>query len=275
MNKKLKKFKDGIVFLFTAILILQGCRTPKGVTGTEQPTKEDAGTRIISMLEKRTRSFHTMKARKVDVEFNMNGVRDEFNANMAMYRDSLIVVSVIPALGYEILRILCTKDSVIIINRPEKTYSADSFENYRKRYQIPVKFRDLQAILANEVFYYKEGYNDRVYEKQLNTGEENSLFVIDAFKDGERITTQGIEIDSGGSRIENVFIVDYASRMRLNLEYDEFTMNGKNLFPKKIRIDMVESNSTVGVDIHYDRLIFNDSINVEFNAPEHYKRGDL
>lgn len=263
------------VLFYLVLLASQGCRTGRNLQVPEKPEREDRNLSLIRMLEAKTHDFRTLKIKRVDMDLVINGIQENIRGNLAMYRDSLIVVSVIPALGYEMIRILCSPDSVIIINRPQKNYYAASFEYYRKKYSIPVDFRDLQALLANEVFYYKDNLGDRIYEKQLTTRHENNLFIVDAFREGKRITNQGIEIDPTGEKLENVFIVDYDSRMKLNLNYEDFTGDGPLLFPQKLKIDLVESNNTIKMEINYGQIIFNDSLNVEFAVPEQYTRGSF
>lgn len=276
MNKNSIKYYRRIVITGMAVmLIIAGCRSYKTVADEEKPSVKENNMRLITMLEQRKHRFNTMKIRRAEVDLYMNGVRERIKGNIAIYRDSMIVISVIPALGYELMRILCTKDSVIVINRYEKSYYASSFEHYRRKYKIPIDFSDLQALLANEVFYYKDDLVDRVYEKQLSTRNNNNLFIVDAFREGNRITNQGIEIDQEGRRLENVFIIDYDTKMKLFLDYEEFTGNEELLFPKRLKIDLIESNNTIIMDIHYGQIVFNDSINIEFSVPEHYTRSNI
>ena len=276
MSKTTKSgFRKAILWALAMCTILSGCRYTRSVSSREEGTAEDSKVRLISILEQKTHKFNTLKIRRADVSFYFNGVEENIKGNIAIYRDSLIAVSVIPVLGYEMLRILCTKDSVIVLNRMEKNYYASSFEYYRKKYSIPVDFQDIQALLANEVFYYKDELGDRVYERQLRTRSDNNLFIVDAFREGKRITNQGIEIDREGRRLENVFIVDYETKMKLNLDYDDFTGDEEMLFPKQMKIDLIESNNTIRMEINYGQVVFNDSINLEFSVPEHYTRGDI
>ena len=256
-------------------MLIFSCRSQKPIAGEKKNGVEDRDHSLISILEKRTHKFHTLKAQRVEVEYHMNGVSEKIRGNIAIYRDSLIAVSIIPALGYEMMRILCTEDSVIIINRQKKSYSATSYNYYRKKYRIPVDFKDLQAILSNEVFYYKEGFDGRVFEKQLKTKTNRNLFIIDAFREGEKITNQGIELDNEGKKLENISISDYDTRMRMNIKYEEFSGYGEILYPKKLRIDLIESNNTIKLYIQYGKIVFNDSINVEFMVPPRYTRGDI
>ncbi|MFC2080664.1 DUF4292 domain-containing protein [Bacteroidota bacterium] len=264
-----------IIIIGVMVLLFAACRPQKQISIDEKPETDNAELSIISMLEQKTHKFRTAKFRKVEINFLMNGVREKVRGNIAIYRDSMMAISIIPALGYEMLRILCTKDSVIIINRPDKSYSATSFDYYRRKYDIPVEFADLQAILANEVFYYKDNYGDRIYERQLNTRNENTLYMVDAFRDGQRITNQGIEIDKGGRKLENVFITDYDRKMRMNIDYEDFNGNENIIFPQKLTMDLIENNNSIKMEIYYGQVVFDDSIAVEFSAPTQYTRSDI
>ena len=275
MNRKIPGYDFWLLLIIAVVSSITSCRSVQTISETDKSKAGDTDLGLISILEAKTHRFHTMKARKVEVDFYMNGVNEKIKGNIAIYRDSMIAVSIIPALGYELLRILCTEDSVIIINRPEKSFTASSFRYFKNRYKIPVGFRDLQAMLANEVFYYKEGYEDRVFERKLNKSQKNNLFIVDAFREGTRITNQGIEIDAEGKKLENMFIIDYDTKMKLGLNYKEFIGVGDLLFPREIIIDMVERNNNIKLELRYGQIIFNDSINIEFSVPNHYTRGDI
>jgi len=275
MNRKNPGYNYWLLLVIAVVSSIIGCRSVQTISETDKSKNWDPDLGVISILELKPFRFHTMKARKVDVGFYRNGVSQKVKGNIAIYRDSMIAVSIIPALGYEILRILCTEDSVIIINRPEKSFSAGSFKYFQNRYKIPVGFRDLQAMLANEVFYYKESYGDRDFEKKLNKSEKNNLFIVDAYREGRRITNQGIEIDAEGRKLQNMFIVDYDRKMKLNLDYQEFVGVEDLIFPREIIIDMVERNNNIKLELRYGQIIFDDSLNIEFSVPIHYTRDDI
>jgi len=261
-----------LLLIIAAVSIVTGCRSAKNLQESDTSKTWDPKLGLISIIEQKSERFHTMKARKVNLEFSMNGVSEHVNGNIAIYRDSIIAVSIIPALGYEVLRILCTEDSVIIINRPDKSFTSSSFEYFQKRYKMPVGFRDLQAILANEVFYFKEDYGDRIFKKELKESEESNMFIVDAFREGNRITNQRIEIDSEGRKLENVIIVDYDVPMKIGLNYLEFIDIEEILFPRAIKVELVERNTVLKLELQYGQIIFNDSLNVSFSVPAHYTR---
>ena len=264
-----------LIVIFATAMIIASCRSIKTIEEIDGSTSMDPKLGVVSILENKVHLFNTMKAKNVEMEFKMNGVSQKIKGNIAIYRDSLIAVSVMPALGYELLRILCTEDSVIVINRSDKSYSATSFEYVAEKYKWPLHFLDLQAIMANEVFYYKEAYQDRNYKNRLSSEEQQYLYVVDAYRSGRRITNQGIEIDEEGRRLEKISIVDYEERISLELDYSDFIIIGEVFFPRQIFIDLVTQNYNVNVEFHYGKISFNDPIHLEFSVPANYRREDI
>ncbi len=255
--------------------LMTGCKTQRITIKNAEGSSENSTLGMISIMENRTHEFKTLKIKKLEVKYEMNGIKNQIKGSIAIYRDSLIAVSLVPALGYEVMRIICTKDSALVINRPEKIYHASSFVEYRRKYGIPVEFKDIQAMLANEVFYYKDGYKDRVYENKVNTRKENYLFIINAVRDGKRITKQGIQIDREGKRLESIFVVDQEQKIQLSIDYQDFEEEGNWIFPRRIEVDLMERNQTIRMEIKYRQIVFDDSVRVEFKVPKQYTREDI
>jgi hypothetical protein len=254
------------------ILLLLSCRSQKPVAEAKDPEsliKEYAGAETIFNTG---HSFETMKVKRMSVDFRVNGVMDKIKGNMAVYRDSMIAVSVIPLLGYEALRVMCTKDSIIVINRTNKTYHASSLDYYMKKYSIPTGFNDLQAVLTNEVFFYKEDYKDRKYEKKIKKEGGRILFIIESLMGSIMLTNQKIAADSNCYHIRDVVVVDYQSDVRMAVMYNGFNGCEIESFPNNIKIDIQDKSNAVNLDIDYGQVIFDDPINVKFEIPESYSR---
>jgi len=217
-------------------------------------------------------SFETMKVKRMSVDFVFNGIRDSFNGNMAISRDSLIAISIIPLFGYEAVRILCTKDSIIVINRADKTYQSSSLDYYLQKYNISAGFNDLQAVLANEVFFYKPGYMGVNYVKEVKMEGGRILFILELLIGRIKLANQKIAADSACYRIRDVFVIDYKRDMKIEVRYNDFNGCKIESFPNRIMIDIQDKSNTVNLDIEYGQVTFDEKINVKFEIPEDYSR---
>ena len=266
--KRLSKYVFGICM----ILLILSCRSQKPVIKVTEPAKVIEESSGPEALFTTGHSFKTMKVKRMNVDFVINGNKDNFNGNMAVYRDSMIAISIIPLFGYEAIRILCTKDSIIVINRADKTYHASSFDYYLKKYNIPVGFNDVQAVLANEVFFYKPGYQDINYEKKVKMEEGRIIFIIESLMGSIKLTDQKIAADSDCNKIRDVFIVDHQRNVRMEVRYYDFNGCEIESFPNRITIDIQDKNNAVNLEIEYGQVIFDDKINVKFEIPNGYSR---
>ena len=104
---------------------------------------------------------------------------------------------------------------------------ATSFIAYRKKYHIPVGYKEIQAMITNEVFYYKYELSGRKYERFTVDSVENKLFVLESFMGSEKMTRQTIQIDEVNFSLRNTYIVDYEDRLRVNLTYEDYSYHGE------------------------------------------------
>jgi hypothetical protein len=98
-------------------------------------------------------SYKTFSA-KVDVDYqDGDGKKYDVNANIRMYKDSVIWVSVTAILGIEGLRAYITKDSVKLLNKQDKIYTARSVSFLQEVTALPLSLSTLQDLLVgNPVF---------------------------------------------------------------------------------------------------------------------------
>jgi hypothetical protein len=261
-----------IAGMFAGII---SCKTTERLNIEAVPDKKTMPAEL-SVLESRTkRDFTTLKLRNIEGKINVNGVSENVKGNMAFYRDSLIVISVVPALGYELARILCTPDSIIIINRNEKTYIASSFERYSRMNRIPITFHDIQAILYNEIFYYKNNILERSYIEYADTVDGMTDYIMESYMKGRKMTLQKFEFNREGSYLNGTYITDYENRIKVDLKYDEFVFEGYTVFPKKIVFNLFEPGNTLDLEISFGRVVINDPLNVDFSIPSNYTRTEI
>jgi hypothetical protein len=69
------------------------------------------------------------------------------NASIRIRKDSVIWVSVSPALGVEVLRCLITKDSVFIMNKLQKEYYLFSYLDLKEKLNFDINYGLVESIL--------------------------------------------------------------------------------------------------------------------------------
>jgi hypothetical protein len=217
-------------------------------------------------------SFRTMKVKKMNIDFTINGLENNFKGNLAIYRDSLIIISIVPMFGYEAMRIMCTKDSAIIINRTEKTYHSSSLEYFMKKYNVPEGFNGLQAVLTNESFFYRSTFPEIENRKEVKVENGRLLYLIETILGNISVISQKITADAARGNINDMSVYDYQKNIGLSVWYYEFNEYGNTYFPERMRIELMDSRNSVSLDIAYGLILFDDPINAQFKIPDKYLR---
>ncbi|MBL6644904.1 MAG: DUF4292 domain-containing protein [Flavobacteriales bacterium] len=104
-----------VVLWLTAVLLLAGCTNMRRLEKGKPIRSESASAVVRKHLA--TLAKPEWSAMKLQVEANLNGERNSFKVNARMRRDSAIWLSITPALGVEVARILLSEDSVYFMSK--------------------------------------------------------------------------------------------------------------------------------------------------------------
>ena len=87
---------------------------------------------------------------KMNMDLNIQGVEyNNVSGSIRMRRDSAIWVSA-AVLGMEMVRVLLTSDSVVMVNRSDKTYLAEPFSVVSSEWQLPPTLHESQMLLLGD-----------------------------------------------------------------------------------------------------------------------------
>lgn len=161
--QKLNSYSMKFTFLsvFIAGLLIAGCSSTKKIkTGAAnidgahapRPMAEEDSLAVNQLLyAKNDIPFNTFSAKvKVNYE-DASGKQPEVNAFVRMKKGEAIWISVAATfLNIEAYRILITPDSIVILNKMEKTIEQYPISYIQDRLSIPVNFKDAERLIAGK-----------------------------------------------------------------------------------------------------------------------------
>lgn len=205
--------------------------------------------------------FNTFSA-KVNVDYTGgDGKKYDVNANLRMYKDSVIWISITAIFGIEGLRAYITQDSVKILNKQDKVYTARSVAYLQEVTQLPLDLHTLQDILVgNPVFVNEDSIS---YSK---TGNTVALVSIgEWFKNFLALNTN-FKVEN--SKLDDV---DVTHSRTCNLSYADYENKNGVDFSTKRRITVSEK-SNLDIKLDFKQYGFNETLSFPFSVPKNYKR---
>jgi outer membrane biogenesis lipoprotein LolB len=265
--------------LITALALLASCRSTRTIS--KAVSKKDTAVKVaavpvatnvvdtqqlirtaLQQLQNNHINYKTFSA-KVAVDYKgTDGKGYSVNAKINMYKDSAIWVSANAILGIEAMRVLVTKDSVKLLNKLEKVYSARSISYLQEMTSLPLDLYTLQdMIIGNPVFL-----DSNIIRYSTGNGVINLLSLGQYFKN--LVTINEDDKTLAHSKLDD------ANPMRsrtADLSYGNYESSKGPLFATK-RQTVVSEKGRLEIKLDFKNYNFNDPVEFPFSIPKNYKR---
>jgi len=223
---------------------------------------------------------------KFGLDFENSKTSHSVDGTLRMAYDSIIWISITPALGIEVMRVFLTPDSVKYLDQINNVYFTGNYDYLSDLYDFDFDFYDIQAILTNEIFEYPETknfsksikkYKSSIVDGRYNLQSQNQRKINRKLKKSQKKTglevlLQNIFINPDNFKMEQVGITDFVSKRSLDIYYQNFDTFTGYLFPKEISIELKMPDEIFKVKLKYNKVIVNKEILFPFEVSDKYKR---
>lgn len=264
-----------IAVLILVTLVASSCRSTKKI-GTAIAKKDTALSAaadaradsirfmkgVLGRVAANSISFQTFSA-KVNIDYKDNNNKNyDVNATLRMYKDSAIWISANALLGIEAIRALVTEDSVKILDKLNKTYTARSVDYLQEVTALPLDLKTIQDLFlgnpvyldSNVVSYTRSGTSVSI----LNLGEwfKNLLTISEA--EGLIQHSKLSDVNPARNRTADLQYTDYENKKGVN-------------FATKRKISISEAKK-LDIKMDFKQYDFNTEVSFPFSIPKNYKR---
>ncbi len=188
-------------------------------------------------------------------------------ANIRMRKDSVIWMSISPALGIEAARGLITRDSVVFMNRLNREYTVFTYEALSKRFNFDIDYKLIQSVLLGNM-PLERAARDKV-------SMENDVFIVNQQAGNIDIANY---IGANSMKIERVHMTE--KKNSLNMNYGDFRTLDAQAFPYSNEITLQYTDkgkpTTTSIKIDYSRAETGDtSLSFPFDISSRYTKKTL
>ena len=216
---------------------------------------------IMAKVVKKKIDFITFNA-KIKVDYEGQETSQHVTAYLSMQKDSIILVKVVGPLGIIGLQVQITKDSVVVMNKLDKTVKISSINYLQETTQIPFDFYTLQdVIIGNPIFIN----NNIISYKTSN--EELLVFMIGkVFK--HLLTLDNVDYKPLHSKLDDI---DALQNRTCDITFSNYQTIGDIAFATYRSIS-VSQKSKLDIYLNFKDYKFNEPLNYSFSIPKNYKR---
>lgn len=266
-----------LIILLAAVSLLASCRSTRTIS--KAVTKKDTAVRPAiqgvpindtqrliqsALLQVRNNhiNYQTFNA-KVAVDYKgTDGKGYGVNASVKIQKDSVIWISANAILGIEAMRLLVTKDSVKLLNKLEKIYTARSITYLQEVTSLPLDLYTLQdMIIGNPVFL-----DSNIVRYTAGNGVVNLVSLGRFFK--HLLTLNEADKTILHSKLDDT---NPLRSRTADLSYGEYETKKGALFPTKRQI-VVSEKGKLDIKLEFKNYTFNEPVEFPFSIPKNYTR---
>ena len=270
MIKQLK-----VISLLLIILAFSACKLQKNAK--RKDLRVNKTTYLFEQMDKNEFEFENLSL-KAAVQLYQNDKKTPFKANIRIRKDSLIWVSITPALGIEVARIMITTDSLKVLNRIDRNYFVGDYEYINKRFNIDLEFSTIQSILVGNsiAFEHDEKVNLAIDKGKFYLGNMKKRKVKKANEKPGRIEKQKEEvvslwIDQSSFKVSNFIFSDLLANRFLTGSYSKFLQVDDQSLPSDLTFDF-QSEKPAKVDLQYSKVSLEGPLKFSFNISSKYEQ---
>jgi len=266
------------LLLMGALVFLFSCKTTRKIVDTPPAPVKLKGEEVITVFDSvmaRQFYFEWLTAKATVDYTDKSGETTTFDVNLRVRKDSAIWISITPLLGIEAARVLINRDSLMILDRVHRTFSARDYNYLEDMLKTGINYDMIQAVIVGNYFPYlkneklKSMYQDEPYII-LSTLNKRQSKRVQEEKDPTKPIIQDFWID-GNYRIAKSKITDDKKDRWIEATYKNFMDVNSELFPGNLVVT-ISSASPIIIKLEYTKVTANEEFNMPFSVPEKYER---
>jgi hypothetical protein len=265
--------KVNIVVLFLISILVFSCKNQE--KASRKPLEGKKVKYLLSQLDINEFQFETLSA-KAEFTLIKGGKKTSFKASVRMRKDSVIWMSITPAFGIEMARILITKDTVKVINRLQKEYFVGDYRYLNKRFNVDLVFDDIQSVLLGNSIAFEA-------DEKLKFSIDNEMYYLGNMKKRkankadekpEKIERKKDEVvslwlDESTFKINRFLLSDLTADRFVKGDYSNHMNVENQLMPKNVEFN-IQSEDPAKLNIEYSKVSLNNPLSFSFKISSKY-----
>ena len=258
--------KKSILFILLSVIVLS-CSKKIIYTGSESEFENLSERAFLSKISAAdTKRLSTVNYTKFSATVISSDSKNSFKGFLRLRTDSVVMISVAPAMGIEVLRLQVKQDSIGLIDRFNKNYSLDKVTLLQKKFGIPVNYDVFQSLLLASL----PGSDSKVKPVFKYS---DTFYTLEYFFYQNLISYSFIYYFSKNLNLKKVEIQDFKSSRHLTVDYGSwFLVDNTYKLPERLSMQLMEGNKLDILNVEFNEPKVNEILNFPFSISDKYER---
>ncbi len=264
----MNKLQKSLLLITLTIITLSGCKTQKI---TQKPNEQSRIT-ICELTQKTYDAqpqFITMNISKMSMSVNYGNLSFTFRSSIRIATDSIVSISIQPALGIEMFRAEFTPSGFYVYDKMNRRYSQNSYEYIKLSWGLDIDYKAIEALFSHKIFIPtttdpSEICKDFRIEHMADTTSIVSNTPIGKY-------TQQFDIDLNTNRL-TMSGLRYEDQLVMAITYSALKSFEKIQFPETVYLQTTMTQTDVSASLNIEKIKFNEPLTTSPINTTRYKK---
>lgn len=253
--------KLAVLMALATCLSISACKSKKVVVDAAKEEKRTvlSDRMLLRGIQENQLNFTTFSAKaKSAVAIN----KDNYDAtlNIKIKHEEAIWISITTVFGIEAARVLITPTRFKMMNRINGTYIDEPFAFLHQFASEEITYDNLQAMMVGNIINQALEYTNEAEKNGIGyalRGFKNDLSFLVQTDDAFRVTDCNLNAFNGDRQV--------------NTTYSDFALISAHPVPKDIHLTANSSAVKLELQLKYNRIALNESLEMPFTIPSKYR----
>lgn len=213
--------------------------------------------------------FSTMNISKMTMSVNYGGLQFTFRSSIRIATDSILSISIQPALGIEMYRAEFTPKGFTVYDKLNRRYSKNSYEYIKLSWGLDVDYKAIEALFSHKIFIPTTTNPDEICKDFRIEHMADTTSIVSNTPIGKY--TQQFDIDINNYRL-TMSGLQYENQLVMAITYGMLKSFDKILFPETVHLQTTMTKTDVSATLNIEKIKFNEPLYISPINTARYKK---
>ena len=260
-----------LIILILIASILAGCKTQQR---KQRPDQHRIAPRIsvCDLAQKSYEAqpyFTTMNISKMSMSINYGQMTFTVKSSIRIATDSLLSISIQPALGIEMFRAEFTPSGFKVYDKMNRRYSDNSYEYIKLSWGLDVDYKAIEALFSHRIFIPQSTDPNEICKDFRIEYLADTTAIVSNTPIGKY--TQQFDIDMNNYRL-TMSGLRYEDQLVMAITYGALKSFDKTLFPETVYLQTTMTETNVSATLNIEKVKFNEPLYTSPINTSRYKK---
>lgn len=267
-----KLIKYNAIILLLLLVGLYSCKPKQKMIQAESPLTDKNNSELFKDILYKELQFDTFSS-KLNMTISTGTKTISSKGNLRIINNEALQVSVQPLFGIEMFRLYVEPDYFIILDRMNKRYVKESFQDIEEKSPVGFNFYTLQSLFTNNIFIPDQSEVSQQDYKKFKYSETPENYHLTA-RDKKSQIDYAFSIN-GNDQITLTQLYLPRKAYSLQWNYNQFSLLDNLFFPIEMKIVASTQKRKLDTSLSLSDINLNNLFTLDTEIPSSYTKVEL